>query len=529
MTTEPAAGSRPNIVLIVTDQHRSDHAGFGGNRIVRTPRLDRLAGAGTRFTSAYAANPVCMPNRATILTGRMPSAHGTRFNGISLDRDANTFVRELRRAGYRTGLVGKAHFQNMGHGAGALEVARRAWPVRAAVAPRYEDGWDLLENDERHRESDVELPDDFYGFGHVELAIGHGDVVSGHYLRWLVAHGLDPTAVQGPQNSAERYAPWWQVWRPTLPEELYPTHWVGERAMAFIGEAARSAAPFFLQVSFPDPHHPFTPPGRYHDMYDPADTELPPTFADDHATSMPHLQALRARRGEQPPRHPAQPFAPTEEILRTATAKEYGSITCIDGAIGAILDALEAAAVADRTVVIFTSDHAEMFGDHGLMLKGAMHYRPALRVPLLVRDPRRPSQPAVVDSLVGSIDLAQTLLALAGLDAYAGMQGHSLLPMLDDPSLSVRNAILVEEDEPFDLARTGSPLRMRTLITRLARLTLYAGTERGELFDVVDDPDELCNRWSDAGARALRGELCERLASAMMAADDAGMLPSSFA
>lgn len=519
----------PNFVLVVTDQHRPDHTGFGGNPVVQTPHLDRLAAAGTRFTRAYAANPICMPNRATILTGRMPSAHGTRFNGISLDPDVNTFVRELRRAGYRTGLVGKAHFQNMGNGAALMGAIRRDGPAREARLPREDEGWDRFENGDRYRKGDVELPDDFYGFSHVELAVGHADLMSGHYLRWLVSRGVDPYAVQGPGNASERYEPWWQIWKPALPEELYPTHWVGERAAAFVADAARSAEPFFLQVSFPDPHHPFTPPGRYYDLYDPSDIALPSTFDDDHADSMPHLRALRAKRGERPPNIPVLPFSPTEEVFRVAAAREYGAISCIDAAVGRVLAALDEANVADRTVVVFTSDHAEMFGDHGLMLKGAMHYRPALRVPLVLRDPRRASAPERIDSLVGSIDLAETFLALAGLPEYAGMQGHSLLPMLDDPKLEVRDAILVEEDEPFDLARTGSPLRMRTLIGSRGRLSVYAGTDRGELFDFQEDPDELRNRWSDPQARALRSDLTEQLVRAMLSADDAGMLPTFIA
>lgn len=103
-------------MLIVTDRHRADHVGFGGNPVVQTPHLDALAATGMRFEWAYVANPVCMPNRARVLTGRMPSVHGTRVNGIPLDWDAETFPRCLRRSGYRTAVIGKVHLQNLGHG-----------------------------------------------------------------------------------------------------------------------------------------------------------------------------------------------------------------------------------------------------------------------------------------------------------------------------------------------------------------------------------------------------------------------------
>lgn len=515
------------MVLIITDQHRFDHTGFGGNPVVRTPHLDALAARSTSFTEAFAANPICMPNRATLLTGRMPSAHGTRSNGIPLDWDASTCVRQLRRAGYRTGLVGKAHFQNMGAVPELTALVRTGLAEPdAAVRPRPE-GWDRLEDGARYRDGDVEMPEDFYGFEHVELAVGHADLVSGHYLRWLLAHGIDPALSQGRGAAQETSPRWWQMWKPALPAELHPTAYVGFRSRAYI-ESIAADEPFFLQVSFPDPHHPFTPPGDYWSMYDPADMPLPATFDDPHETSLRHLQQWRATRGEPPPPIPVLPFSPTEETWREAAAKEYGSITFIDRIVGDVLATLDETGRADDTIVIFTSDHAEMFGDHGLMLKSAMHYRPALRVPLLVSRPGQTTGQETA-SLVGSIDVAQTILDLCDVDPYEGMQGHSLRPVLDDPAVTLRDQILVEEDEPFDLAGLGQPLRMRTLITPEGRLSIYRGSERGELLDLIDDPDEMTNRFDDPGAAALRSELFERLAVEQMVLSDTGTTPTGTA
>ncbi|QYG94882.1 sulfatase-like hydrolase/transferase [Iamia sp. SCSIO 61187] len=517
--------ARPNVVLIVTDQHRLDHTGFGGSAVVQTPHLDALAARATSFTEAFAANPICMPNRATLLTGRMPSAHGTRCNGIALDWDASTCVRELRRAGYRTGLVGKAHFQNMGFGRDMVPLLRAGLAEPDAVVRPRPPGWDGWEDEARYAAGDVDVPEDFYGFDHVELTVGHGDVMSGHYLRWLIDRGVDPATSLGAEVAAETSPHWWQAWRPALPAELHPTAFVGERGVAFVEDAARGDDPFFLQVSFPDPHHPFCPPDEYWSLYDPDDLELPATFDDPHEASPAHLRAWRQGRGAPPPAIPVLPFSPTAEVWREAAAKEYGSITLLDRAIGGVLDALEATGAADDTVVIFTSDHAEMFGDHGLMLKAAMHYRPALRVPLLVA---RPGQTvgAESSSLVGSIDVAQTILDLCGVDPYEGMQGHSLRPVLDDPAVAPRDQILVEEDEPFDLAGLGQPLRMRTLITAAGRLSVYRGSEEGELFALDDDPDEMANRFADPGAAGLRAEMFERLAVEQMVLSDAGTTPT---
>jgi len=519
---------RPNVVLVITDQHRLDHTAFGGNPVVQTPHLDALAARSTSFTEAFAANPICMPNRATLLTGRMPSAHGTRCNGIPLDWDASTCVRQLRHAGYRTGLVGKAHLQNMGvvPEITALVRAGLAEPD-AAVRPRPA-GWDRWEDADRHRAGPVDMPDDFYGFGHVELAVGHADQVSGHYVQWLRDHGVEPDGAQGRDAAAERSEVWWQVWKPSLPAELHPTSYVGDRSRAFVEEAARHDAPFFLQVSFPDPHHPFAPPGDHWSMYDPDEIPLPATFDDPHDTSLPHLRRWREGRGRPAPAIPVQPFSPTAEQWREAAAKEYGSISLIDTAVGHVLAALEETGQADDTVVIFTSDHAEMFGDHGLMLKAAMHYRPALRVPLLVHEPGQVAGRRS-GALVGSIDVAQTILDLCGVDPYEGMQGHSLRPLLDDPAGSLREHLLVEEDEPFDLAGVGQPLRMRTLISAAGRLSIYRGSERGELFALDDDPDEMANRYDDPAAAPLRAEMFERLAVEQMVLSDTGTTPTSTA
>jgi arylsulfatase A-like enzyme len=516
---------RPNVLLLITDQHRLDHTGFGGNAVVSTPNLDGLARRSTSFTNAFAANPICMPNRATLLTGRMPSAHGTRTNGISLDWDVATFVRELRRSGYRTGLVGKAHFQNMGTGKAMVDLLRGTWAAREAIEPHHPDRWDEWENQDRYRMGDVELPDDFYGFEHVELTVGHADVVSGHYLRWLLEQGVDPATSQGPQPGWPTYPGWWQLWQSSLPPELHPTGYIGARTRAYLEDAAARPEPFVLQCSFPDPHHPFSPPGDYWAMYDPRDMPLPATFDDPHTSSMPHVRQWRSTRGAEPPQIPVMPFAPTEETYREAAAKEYGSIAFIDDTIGEILRTLDETGQADDTIVVFTSDHGEMFGDHGLMLKGAMHYRPALRVPLLVATPGRAGG-QVCEALVGTVDLAQTLLDLTGVAPFEGMQGEILTPLLDDATAEVREHLVVEEDEPYDMAMTGGPLRMRTLLTADARLSIYRGTDQGELFDLDDDPDELINRFAEPAAIRRRGELFEVLARELADLDDRGNVPT---
>jgi len=515
-----------NVLFVITDQHRPDHTGFGGNAVVQTPHLDHLASRGTVFDRAMVANPICMPNRSTILTSRVPSVHGVRFNGVSLDWGANTFVRVLRDHGFRTGLVGKAHFQNMGHGAG---LASSMLPAPGdAFTTSWPPGWDEWENAERHRAERVELPPDWYGFDHVDLVIDHADEAGGHYYQWLVDQGVDPSAIQGPAHRRQSVDVGWdQIYQPQLPEELYPTTFVAERSIAFLEKAASSAEPFFLQVSFPDPHHPFTPPGRYYDLYDPASIPMPRTFDDTHERSMRHVQAMVRRRGGPASGLRVEPFACTEAQYRQAAAKEYGMITMVDDAVGRVMAALDRLALTDDTVVIFTSDHGDMFGDHGLMLKGNMHYQGCVNVPLVIARPG--AEPARTTALAGSIDLAPTILELTGCPSFHGMQGRSLTPILDDPAAEVRRSVLIEEDEMFDLLRTGRPMRLRTIITDAGRLTRYEHVDHGELFDFTTDPDEIDNQFGRPEGAALQAELTEHLVNALIEHADDAPKPTHFA
>ena len=517
---------RPSFLILITDQHRPDHTGFGGNDVLRTPHLDRLAARAMQFDRAIVANPICMPNRATIFTGRLPSVHGTRFNGIPLDRSANSFARVLRGEGYQTGYFGKLHLQNMGNN---RRISDRIWqgtPEHNAREPGYEPGWDEYEDWERHTQERVEIPPDFYGLDEVELAVDHADTCGGHYYQWLLEQGADPAKLCGPQNALPFEASTQQIWRTRLPEEFYPTNYVSQRTCAFLErQASAPDVPFLAFCSYPDPHHPFTPPGRYFEMYDPNQIPLPETFEDPHTLSMPHLRRLCAKRGEQG--FPISPFSPTERQYRQMAAAEYGAISMIDDGIGEVLATLERTGLAESTVVVFTSDHGDMFGDHGLMLKAGMHYQGCLRVPLLIARPG--SQPGRTPALVSSLDLAQTVLQLAGAPEYHGMQGVSLVPLLEDPDESLRDHVLVEEDQMFDIAGIGEQLRMRTLITDQHRLTLYHGSTDGELFDLGQDPDELRNGFGQREQRATRAALAEQLAHLQMEYADRSPRPTAMA
>lgn len=527
--------NQPNLLFIIFDQLRADHVGFGGNEIVQTPNLDMLAEEGMVFDNAYVPNPICGPCRRSILTGRMPSVHGGWANPTPLDWDANTFVRVLREKGYQTALIGKSHIQEMFDKppdmAGGGPPARGAAPPRMLKLPdgegpakhNWPDGWDRWERGRRHLEGWVDVPQDFYGFDHVDLVIGHDDRPSGHYFHWLKEQEVDVDQIGGPRNAAQRSETWGQqVYQTKVPEELFHTSYISMRTVEYLKEAKKDGRPFCVWASFPDPHHPFVSPGRYWDMYDPASMPIPETFDDPHEDSMSFIQEMVAERGSDW-RGPF-PFALTKDQYRDAVAAEYGTISMLDDGVGKILAAVRELGLNESTVVVFVSDHGDVFGDHGLMLKHAIHYQGVIRVPLIIRVPGM--APGRCESMVSLMDLAQTVLDLTEYPEFNGMQGISLRPLLEDPSASVRDAVYIEEDMPVDVMRLGRPYAVRTLLTADARLTIFGGTEQGELFDLQNDPDEMNNLFDKPEGQALRTKMMERLARAMLEYTDMGNTPT---
>ncbi|MEM7797548.1 MAG: sulfatase-like hydrolase/transferase [Chloroflexota bacterium] len=519
-----------NFLFIMTDQLRPDHTGFGGNSVVQTPNLDRLAAGSRRFSRAYCASPLCGPSRSSIFTGRMPSAHGNWLNTLGLDREANTFARVLRANGYRTALVGKSHLQEfasrkeMRQGKANLpldmpnrEAVRRfkRYPFPGegkAVNRPWPNDWNSLEDVVRHRQSYTSMPNDYYGFEQVELVCDHADLPEGHYRHWLIEQGGNPETMGGIENAVSVSDLWDQVYCSNIPPDLQPTRFITERSLAALDQYAANEEPFFLNVSYPDPHHPFCPPEPYYSLYADADIPLPTTFYDRHERSLPHHQQTLAARGS----NAIGPFlmSPSEDQFRAAARAEYGSLAMLDLEIGRLLTRLDELGLTESTTILFCSDHGDMFGDHGLMLKFGSHYDGTVRVPLLIQSPGVLA--GETHSLASLIDLAPTILGLANCPAYVGMQGIDLAPMLADPLAAVRDSLLIEEDLPFDMLNVGQNTSMRTLITETARLTMYEGSDHGELFDFDADPSEMHNRFGEKEISAYQIELMKQLVDNMM-------------
>jgi len=502
---------RPSFLCIIADQMRGDHLGCDGNPVIETPHLDRLAASGVRFRRAYVNNPLCMPCRATLFTGLTPRGHGVRTNGIPLDRRLPTLPAALAEAGYRTHAVGKMHLLPFGtpRSSDPAALDPREWPESAHF---WRAG--LL----------AAVPTPYFGLQTVEISIGHGPGTTGDYQRWLEER--DPQAEQRWRPEAGQPTPHGaeQAWHCALPQELHYNHWVADRTIAFL-EQQQPEQPFFLWCSFPDPHHPYCPPEPWASKYDPAAVPPPTRREGELADLPPHYRMIYERAFLLSGRR--QPARMDDAQLREIIALTYGMISHVDQGVGRILDALEQRGLRESTVVCFLSDHGDMMGDHWMMNKGPFHLEGLLRVPCLWSCPGLIPQGVVADSLVSYLDVAPTILELAGVPIPEGpvpavpeaerqlapWPGVSFASRLRGGRGPEQESLVVENDEDY------LGLRLRTLVTGRYLITAYPGQGYGELFDLQEDGGQLYNLWADPARQGRKRELLVRLMERLVETD----------
>ena len=482
-----------NVLLITSDQQHWNTLGRN-NPELRTPALDKLAAQGTTFTRAYCPNPTCTPTRASMITGKYPSQHGAWSLGTKLPESEPTIGQVFGDAGYRSALIGKAHFQ----------------PLRSTAEYPSLEAYPILQDLDFWR--DFHGP--FYGFDHVELARNHTDEahVGQHYALWMEDNGLRSWRDYFLQPTGHVRA---QRRKWLIPERYHYNAWIAERSNALISQYQRQEQPFFLWASFFDPHPKYMAPEPWDTMYDPDAITVPGPTPDEHAANPPHLQMTQQADPD---------FSPWREVNgsgchgfhshlcdRAELAKDiacyYGMISCMDHYIGRIVDHLDDMGLAENTLVVFTSDHGHYFGQHGLIAKGAFHYDDGIRVPMIARWPGRIPSDRVCDSLQSLVDYAPTLLDCCGLEVPAAMTGRSQRQIWDGDAAGAREHVIVEN------RHQPTKLHLKTYIDERYKLTLYYGRDYGELFDLGQDPGEVQNLWSDA---ALRAQLTEAFLRAEM-------------
>jgi arylsulfatase A-like enzyme len=263
-------------------------------------------------------------------------------------------------------------------------------------------------------------------------------------------------------------------------------------------------------------------------MYSPDAVQIPESCVPPGPDAPAHVRWIHEERRQGKSLLTSQRmFAVSAAETREIIALTYGMITMIDDAVGRILAALQESGLADNTVIVFTSDHGDFMGDHGLMLKGPIHYQGLVRIPFIWADPQAAQQGSSSESLASSVDIARTVLARAGIAPVNGMQGRNLVARPALPAATEPDAILIEDDNQRAYLGFSEPVRARTLVTAQHRITLYLGADWGELYDLSADPQERHNLWDTEPA--LRCTLLEQLVQKMMALTDRSPRPTRIA
>ena len=469
---------RPNVLWYCADQMRFDAIGALGNPYVHTPNLDRLVAAGVAFRSAYCQSPVCTPSRASFLTGKYPSTIHVNTNGNAYFPQHEPLVtRRLADAGYHCGLVGKLHLAGAANGR----------------EPRVDDGYRYFQYSH--------APRDNWQRGH-------------DYADWLRERGLEPSAVLTVKSSLVGGLMEPSPERDNVPPHLHQTTWCSEKAIDFISEPRDD--PWLLSVNVYDPHPPYNPPWEYYRRFDSA--SLPgPLFRE---SDLEHQGRTLAKIDFQ-----TEARRPEEIHAKKIQAAYYAMIELIDDQLGRIIDTLERTGQRENTVILFTTDHGEALGDHGLIQKGVRFFDGLTRVPLIWSWPGRFKAGLQSDALVELTDIAPTLLELAGLRIPERTQGPSLLPILTGRAAPDhhRDFVRCESYDSFNLPNQTWGTMYRD---RRWKVVVYHGHGTqllaGELYDMERDPHEFGSLWDDPEHRAIKLELLQRSFDATVRAIDYG-------
>lgn len=463
---------KPNILLIQTDQQTAGTLGLYGNPLVETPNLEHLAENGVVFDNAFCNYPACSPSRSSMMTGRYASTINVHANHMIANPLETTFPEALKAGGYQTVLIGKNHAHMDGK-------KKNLYP---------------------HEKGDSHKPDVLHeAFDYVREAV-HGHLVDGYRE--------DPDVQAAHQWTRDH------AWKSPLGHGKNPasyekcgTYLLSETAVDYLQNVRKKDQPFFMWLSFPDPHTPYQAPEPYASMYKPEEVPMPPK--DDLTTKPERVRVANIMD--------ALDIA-DEEIIREIRAIHYGMINFIDDAVGRVLDTLEKLDMKENTVVMFTSDHGDSMGAHGVIQKQNFFYDSFTHVPFIISWPEH-IESNRCGNLVELVDVMPTLLELACCEIPFGVQGKSLAPYLQGKEYYPREFAVIESGEsgePLHLSeitvRPESPYdencfpwcawreawlgKGKCIRTHNWKLSVYANGE-GELYDLDNDPDELNNLFGD--------------------------------
>lgn len=459
--TDQLIEQRPNIIFIITDQQRFDTIAAHGHSHMDTPNLDRLVNEGVSFSNCHITAASCVPSRASLFTGYYPHVSGVFENEQLWKR---TWIEDLRTSGYTCVNVGKMHTNPFNADAGFSERYLVENKDRYLQERWYFDEWDkalaanglVKQQREKYRERDD------YG-----TALGAFD--------WELPKNLHSDVFVG------NFAKWWLDTKP-------------------------SAAPLFMQIGFPGPHPPYDPTPEFAEKYM-AKNNLPKAKVSDEdlATQPSYLKQKRIHDAEVD--HDSILWNPdrTEDDIRRMRAYYYANVSMIDESIGELMQTLEDNDYLDNTIIIFTSDHGDCLGDHGVSQKWSM-YDVVTKVPAIVWAPSRFEGGRTVEGLCQLFDFGPTILEMAGLHVPENFEAKSLLPVLEGKDWAPRDRVFCEQ--AGDMALTGADFITMIRDDRY-KLVHLMGSIEGQLFDLQSDPDEMKNLWESDAYKEVKSKMKE--------------------
>ncbi|MGL1894352.1 MAG: sulfatase-like hydrolase/transferase [Spirochaetaceae bacterium] len=485
---------RKNVLLITSDQQRWDTLGVYNDRI-KTPNLDRLSQNGITFDRAYTVNPVCTPSRCSMLTGHYPSRHGCYTIGTNLPEDYPTVPGVLNENGYSTALIGKAHFQSC-LDENSFEAAPNIFNKE------YFDSWQ----------------GPYYGFQKAKLVIGHSSEkhASGmHYGAWLKNKGINTDDYFG-NHDYSGFGTW------NLPEELHNSKWTADETLETIDEFKKKGTPFFIWSSFQDPHNPCVVPEPWASMY--------------KAEDMPYYKQEMGEMDDKPalykniitdgnfggsedfgekPWHcvrNSKTLDMDEKKSRDIMTKYYAMVSLMDHHIGRIIDKLEDEGLIDNTIIIFTSDHGDYMGNHGLWWKGLPAYDDALRIPFIVSYPECETKGKHSKAFQSNLDVASVILAEAGCSSEPLIQGIDQRDSWINSNKNSRDWVQVE------FRPTESDFMQKTFLYEHYKMVVYT-RDYGELYDMQKDPNQYNNLWNNEDYKVDKDRVIMKYIGAEMEKD----------
>ena len=488
---------QPNILLYCTDQQRFDTISGLGNKFISTPNFDRLIKRGIAFKKAYTQAPVCTPSRASFLTGRYPASHHVHRNGNAYFPEQETLISKmLADNGYQCGLVGKLHLS------------------RSAIRETRP------KNDGFHYFKWSQHPNPDYPEGH-------------DYADWIKAKGVDPVELFAKLSGSVG---------PGVPKEYHQSVWCSDMAIDFISQNKENS--WFLAVNPFDPHPPFDPPKEYLDRFDVK--SLPyPLFRESDIERQKAFEAIdqQTKKAVNPEKSSGShdvtksidrgdlgSVPPSDYDAKYVKACYYAMIELLDEQFGRIVEELEGSGQLDNTIIIFTSDHGELLGDHGLIYKGCRFFEGLVHVPLVISWPKRFQVNSISNALVELVDLVPTILEAADIEIPYNVQGKSLKSLLaGETSLDAhKTRVICEYNDAIGNCATqdNEGTHGYMYFDGRYKVSIYQNHDIGELYDLENDPGEFDNLWNNPNFSELKAEIMYRALDAYLGTSDAGIYRS---